>query len=301
MAEKRSRRHQMATYPASPVDTQRQSYGFKRKASLTLYYALVVVLVFIHLIPVTWVISSSLRINKNMYDPRQWIPNPATLEHYINLFEFLPDIWRYLFNTVRIATLSTLGQLVSCSMAGYALARLRFPGRKVLILILLLTVMVPGQATLIPIYVMFRKLGWINTPLPFIVPAFFGGAFSTFFFRQFFMTIPRELEDAALVDGAGRWRIYWNIILPVSKPALVAMGVLSFVGSWNSFFGPSIFLQKQDQWVLTQGLLYLAGRYTSQWGEIMAGVVLMSLPMVLLYILGQRYFVEGITFTGIKG
>jgi multiple sugar transport system permease protein len=265
-----------------------------------LYYSLMLVLAAIHMVPVIWVLSSSFRTNVNMYNPSQWIPNPATTEHYTNLFVYVPDMGRYLFNTVRIAGLSTIGTLLSCSMAAYALARLQFPGRKTMIIILLLTMMIPAHVTLVPVYVMFRVLGWINTPLPFIVPAFFGGAFSTFFFRQFFLSIPRELEDAALVDGAGRVRIYWSIIVPLSMPAFATMGLLSLITGWNAFFGPSIFLQKQDQWTLTQGLNYLVGRYTAQWGEIMAGVVLMSLPIVLLYILAQRYFVEGITFTGIK-
>jgi multiple sugar transport system permease protein len=265
-----------------------------------LLHVLAVVLLVIHLVPVIWVLSSSFRTNVNMYDPDQWIPHPATTVHYTNLFTFLPNMGRYLVNTIRIAGLSTIGQLLSCSMAAYALARLHFPGRKTMVLILLLTMMVPAQATLVPVYVLFRRLGWINTPLPFIVPAFFGGAYGTFFFRQFFLTIPRELEDAALVDGATRTRIYWSIIVPLSTPAFVTMGILSFVGAWNAFFGPNIFLQKQDQWTLTQGLNYLTGRYTSEWGEIMAGVVLMSLPIVVLYLAAQRYFVEGITFTGIK-
>ncbi|MCZ7544947.1 MAG: carbohydrate ABC transporter permease [Anaerolineae bacterium] len=284
----------------SPTDASDRTVSRHRLAT-GFYYGVVVALLMVYLVPIFWVISSSLRINENMYRPDQWIPQPATLDHYVNLFEFLPDWGRYLFNTVSIATLSTIGTLLSCSMAGYALARLHFPGRGLLILILLLTLMVPAQATLVPVYVMFRRLGWINTLWPLIVPAFFGGAFATFFFRQFFLAIPREIEEAALVDGAGRWRIYWNIVLPMSKPALTTMGILSFVGGWNSYFGPSVFLQRQDQWVLTQGLLYLNGRYTSEWGEIMAGVVLMSLPMVVLYIVGQRYFIQGITFTGVKG
>jgi multiple sugar transport system permease protein len=269
--------------------------------SLSLYYVVLILVVAIYLVPVGWVVSTSLRTNENLYSPTQWIPQPLTLDHYTNLFQFLPNLGTYIINTLRIAILSTFGHLLSCSMAGYALARLRFPGRNILLAILLLTLMVPAQATLIPIYIMFARVGWINTPLPLIVPSFFGNAFATFFFRQFFMTIPRDLEDAARVDGASRWRVYWNVILPVSRPALVAIGIIHFVGSWNSYFFPSIFLPKQDQWVLTQGLLYLTGRYNSQWGEVMAGVVLMSLPMIVLYIFGQRFFVQGITFTGSKG
>ena len=301
----------MATYPPTTFDDRRPT-GFGRgrfafgrrpkRVASALYYVLVAITVGVYLVPVLWVISTSLRTNENLHDPSQWIPSPITFDHYTNLFEFLPDVGTYLFNTVRIAVLATVGRLLSCSMAGYALARLRFPGRTGLLFVLLLTLMVPAQVTLIPVYVMFRELGWLNTPLPFIVPAFFGDAFATFFFRQFFLNLPREVEEAAMVDGAGRWRVYWNIVLPMSKPALAAMGVLSFVGAWNAFFLPSVFLQRQDQWVLTQGLLYLNGRYTSQWGEIMAGVVLMSLPMVALYVVARKTFIQSISFSsGVKG
>ncbi|MDB5058391.1 MAG: binding-protein-dependent transport system inner rane component, partial [Chloroflexi bacterium] len=207
----------------------------------------------------------------------------------------------YVLNTLRIAVLTTAGQLLSCSMAGYAFARLRFPARGPLLMVLLLTLMVPSQATLIPVYVLFRQLGWINTFLPLVVPAFFGSPFATFFFRQFFLAVPRELEEAARIDGATRWRVYWSIMVPISKPAFMALGLLTFVGAWNSFFINSVYLQTEDQWVLTQGLQSLIGQYNSQYGEIMAGVVLMSLPIVILYLFVQRYFVEGITFAGLTG
>lgn len=272
-----------------------------RKAGLSAYYVLLAVAAALFLVPLSWLVSTSLRTDVNLFSADQWIPRPATLSHYRTLFEYLPDFWRYVFNTFRIAALATIGQLISCSLAGYALARLRFPGRTALLFVLLATLMVPAQVTLIPVYVLFRELSWINTPQAIIVPAFFGNAFATFFFRQFFLTIPRELEEAALLDGASRLRIFWNIIVPVSKPAFMALGPLTFVAQWNGFFIPRIFLQTPDQWVLTQALNSLIGDYNSRWGEIMAGVVLMSLPMVVLYVFVQRYLVEGITFTGIKG
>lgn len=273
----------------------------KHTAQEATFYLLLTGLAFVYLIPLLWVVSTSFRTSVNLFNPNQAIPHPFTISHYRTLFDFLPDFWRYVFNTLRIAVLTTIGQLLSCSMAGYALARLRFPGRSVILVLLLLTLMVPTQVTLIPIYILFRHLHWINTPQALIVPAFFGNAFATFFFRQFFINIPRELEEAAILDGASRFRIYWNIIIPVSKPAFLALGALTFVGQWNSFFAPTVFLQTRNQWVLTQALNGLLGRYTSQWGEIMAGVVLMSLPIVVVYAFIQRYLVQGITFTGVKG
>lgn len=273
----------------------------RRRALDALFYVSIAVLAFVYLIPLLWVVSTSFRTDGNLFNPNQWIPDPFTVSHYRTLFDFLPDFWRYVFNTFRIASLATLGQLISCSMAGYALARLRFAGRTPILFLLLLTLMVPHQVTLIPIYILFRNLDWINTPQALIVPAFFGNAFATFFFRQFFTNIPREIEEAAMLDGSNRFRVYWNIVIPLSKPAFLALGALTFVGQWNSFFAPTIFLQTRDQWVLTQALNSLIGRYASQWGEIMAGVVLMSLPMIVVYAFIQRYLIEGITFTGVKG
>ena len=258
-------------------------------------------LAFVYLIPLMWVLATSLKTNANLFNASQVLPDPITFDHYQKLFDYLPNLWRYVWNTFRIAGLSTVGQLLSCSMAGYALARLRFPGRALILVVLLLTLMVPGQVTIIPIYVLFRELHWINTPWALIVPAFFGNAFATFFFRQFFINIPREVEEAAILDGASRFRLYWNIAVPMAKPAFFALGALTFVGQWNGFFAPTIFLQTPDQWVLTQALNSLLGRYLSQWGEVMAGVVLMSLPMIVLYAFIQRYLIEGVTFNGVKG
>lgn len=280
---------------------QKQPRNYPSRLVSTIFYLALTALALAYLVPLFWVLSVSLRTSGNLFAAGQFIPNPITLDHYRKLFDFLPDFWRYVFNTLRIATLTTVGQILSCSMAGYALARMQFPGRGLILILLLLTLMVPGQVTIIPIYVMFRELHWINTPWAIVIPAFFGNAFATFFFRQFFMNIPREVEEAALLDGASRFRIFWNIAAPMAKPAFLALGALTFVGQWNGFFAPTIFLQTQDQWVLTQGLNSLLGRYQSQWGEIMAGVVLMSLPIIVVYAFIQRYLIEGVTFTGIKG
>lgn len=281
--------------------SQKQPRNYPSRLVSTIFYLALTGLALAYLVPLFWVLSVSLRTSGNLFAAGQFIPNPITLDHYRKLFDFLPDFWRYVFNTLRIATLTTVGQILSCSMAGYALARMQFPGRGLILILLLLTLMVPGQVTIIPIYVMFRELHWINTPWAIVIPAFFGNAFATFFFRQFFMNIPREVEEAALLDGASRFRIFWNIAAPMAKPAFLALGALTFVGQWNGFFAPTIFLQTQDQWVLTQGLNSLLGRYQSQWGEIMAGVVLMSLPIIVVYAFIQRYLIEGVTFTGIKG
>lgn len=263
------------------------------------YHAFTTVIVLAYIFPVIWALSMSFRTNVHMFDADQLIPHPFTLEHYTNLFALLPDFGRYFVNTVVIAVVGTAGTLLSSSLAGYALARFRFPGRGVLLLTLLLTLMVPAQATLIPQYVWFRDLGWLNTPLPIIVPLLFGSAFASFFFRQFFLTLPRELEDAASIDGAGPWLTFFRVIVPISGPAYVALGLLTFVGLWNSFFVNSVYLSSQDSWVLTQALQSLVGQYNSQYGEIMAGVTAVSLPIVIGYLIFQRWIIRGISMSGL--
>jgi ABC-type glycerol-3-phosphate transport system permease component len=258
-----------------------------------------IVVVVAYIFPVVWAVSMSLRTNENMFAADQLIPNPITFEHYANLFAILPDFWRYFGNTLTIAVIGTAGTLFSSSLAGYALARFRFPGRNALLLTLLLTLMVPVQATLIPQFVVFRDLGWLNTPLPIIVPMLFGTAFASFFFRQFFLTLPRELEDAASVDGAGPWRTFFTVMMPLAGPAYLALGLLTFVQLWNSFYVNSIYLSSQDNWVLTQALQSMVGRYNSQYGEIMAGVTLVSLPIIIAYLIFQRWIVRGIAMTGL--
>ena len=241
----------------------------------------------------------SLRTDDNMFRADQLIPNPITFEHYANLFETMPELARYFGNTLLIAVVGTAGTLLSSSLAGYALARFRFPGRGALLVTLLLTLMVPVQATLIPQYVVFRELGWMDSSLPIIVPMLFGTAFASFFFRQFFLTLPRDLESAAAVDGAGPWRTFFLVIAPLAGPAYLAMGLLTFVSLWNSFYVNSIYLTSQENWVLTQALQSLVGRYSTQYGEIMAGVTVVSLPVIIAYVIFQRWIVRGIAMIGL--
>ncbi|MGI8484722.1 MAG: carbohydrate ABC transporter permease [Thermomicrobiales bacterium] len=265
-----------------------------------MYYLPRTALAALYMVPLVWILSTSFRTGANLFDPSQWLPHPATTQHYERLFSLLPDLGRYAFNTLRIAVLATAGTLLTSSMAGYALARLRFPGRFALFVLILVTLMIPAQVTLIPTYIIVRELGWINTPWSIVVPAALGSAYNTFFFRQFFLAIPRELEEAAFIDGAGYYRVYWSIILPLAKPAFWTLGLLTFVGHWNGFFAPAVFLQTQDQWVLTQALQSLLGTANQRWGEIMAGVVLMSLPMFVVFLWLQRYIVQGVAVGSLK-
>ncbi len=276
------------------------SHAVRRFTGTILFYVPRSAFAALYLIPLVWLISTSFRTGAHLFDPTQWVPHPATTQHYERLFDLLPDLWKYAFNTLRIAVLATAGTLLTSSMAGYALARLQFPGRTLLFLLILATLMIPAQVTLIPTYVLVRHLGWINTPWAIIVPAALGSAYNTFFFRQFFLSIPRELEEAAFMDGASYFRVYWSIIVPLAKPAFWTLGLLTFVGHWNGFFAPTVFIQAQDQWVLTQALRSLLGTSNQRWGEIMAGVTLMSVPMFILFLCLQRHIVEGVAVGGLK-
>lgn len=271
----------------------------RERGQTVLYHSFMVVMVFAYIFPALWALSMSLRTDENMYAADQLIPHPITFEHYHRLFDALPELGRYFGNTLLIAVVGTAGTLLSSSLAGYALARFRFPGRTTLLATMLLTLMVPVHATLIPQYVIFRELGWLNSPLPIIVPMLFGTPFASFFFRQYFITLPGELEDAAAIDGAGPWRSFFRIIVPLSGPAYLALGLLTFVSLWNSFYVNSIYLTRQDSWVLTQALQSLIGRYTAQYGAIMAGVTLVSLPILVAYLFFQRWIVRGISMTGL--
>lgn len=271
----------------------------RENVTTVMYHCLMIAVVLAYIFPALWTVSMSFRTDENMYAADQLIPHPATLDHYYRLFEALPAFGQYFLNTLVIAVLGTAGTLFSSSLAGYALARFRFPGRGLLLATLLLTLMVPVHATLIPQYVVFRELGWLSTALPIIVPMLFGTPFASFFFRQYFLTLPHELEDAAAIDGAGPWRTFFRIIVPLSGPAYLALGLLTFVGLWNSFFINSIYLTKQSSWVLTQALQSLIGRYTSQYGAIMAGVTLVSLPILIAYLVFQRWIVRGVSMTGL--
>lgn len=273
--------------------------GASRAARSTGYHVFMVVMVAAYIFPVVWAFSMSLRTDKNMFAADQLIPRPVTLIHYQRLLEMFPDLWRYFGNTLVIALVGTAGTLLSSSLAGYALARFRFPGRGPLLMTLLLTLMVPAQTTLIPQFVIFRELGWLNSPLPIIVPMLFGTAFASFFFRQFFLTLPNELEDAAAIDGAGPWRTFFQIIVPLAGPAYIALGTLTFVQLWNSFYLNAVYLTSQENWVLTQALQSMVGRYNSQYGEIMAGVTLISLPVIACYLVAQRWIVRGIAMSGL--
>jgi multiple sugar transport system permease protein len=226
-------------------------------------------------------------------------------ENYSDALDFLPEETHkgliYVWNTVYITILSILGTLLSSSLVAYSFARLRWPGRDALFLVLLATMMLPGAVTMIPVFLIFRGLGWVDTLRPLWIPSFFGGAFSVFLLRQFFMTIPTDLEDAAKIDGCSYFGIYWRIMLPLIKPALAALTIMTFMGSWNNFMGPLIYINSPEKMPLAYALQLFQGAHSAEYGLLMAASTLVMLPVLIVFFFTQRYFIQGITLTGIKG
>jgi multiple sugar transport system permease protein len=253
------------------------------------------------LLPFVWMLSTSVKPNDQVFVyPPQWIPHPILWDNYVDALTAVPFL-TYFRNTLFISGMTIVGNLVSCSLVAYGFSRVRWMGRDAIFLIVLATMMLPTATTLVPLYVIFRKLGWMGTFNPLIVPPFFGTAFFIFLLRQFFMTIPMELSDAARIDGENEFGILWRIILPLSKPALATVTLFSFLWSWSDFFGPLIFLTNEDLYTISLGLMQFQSRYDTVWGQVMAASTVFTLPVLFLFFISQRQFIEGVTLTGIKG
>jgi ABC-type glycerol-3-phosphate transport system permease component len=258
----------------------------------------------IFVFPLLFMLSTSLKaLRQIQVYPPIWIPSPVIWRNYPEVFRYIP-FDRYLLNTLLIAMPWVLGAVVTSSLAAYAFARLPAPGRNVIFVLLLTTMMVPGMVRMIPTYLLFSWLGWVDTYLPLVIPALFGSAVYIFLLRQFFMTIPMELEDAALIDGAGWFTIWWRIMLPLAQPALATVSIFAFTGAWNDFMGPLIYLNNRKLYTLALGLQAFnpstAGG-AREWGLMMAASTMMTAPIILLFFVAQRQFVQGITLTGMGG
>lgn len=250
--------------------------------------------------PFLWMLSTSFKGTKAIFRfPPEWIPSEPTLKNYADLFKTL-NILRPLMNTVIVAVSITILSLAVCSMAGYAFAKFVFPGRDKLFMGLLGTLMVPGQITMIPVFLLLKKMGLLNSFAGLILPGV-AGAFGIFLMRQFIKTIPDELLEAARIDGAGEFYIFSRIVLPLCKPALATLGIFNFTGSWNSFLWPLIVATDESMYTLPVAIANLSGQYQTEYGIQMAGAVIVVLPIVLVFFFAQRYFVKGIALTGLKG
>jgi ABC-type glycerol-3-phosphate transport system permease component len=249
--------------------------------------------------PFVWMVATAFKLPADQFS-RSLIPSPATLENFSQLWDKLP-FTRLILNSLGIAILTTVGQLLTCSMAGFVFAVVRFRGREALFLGLLATLMIPPQVTLVPNFILFRWMGLIGTQTPLWLPAFWGGAFGTFLLRQYFRTIPIDLAEAARVDGASLLWIFWGIYLPLARPALAALAVFTFLASWNDLLGPLIYLPADlEKTTITVGLALFQSQYAGRWTVMMAGALVSILPMIALFFVAQRQFIEGIALSGVR-
>jgi ABC-type glycerol-3-phosphate transport system permease component len=279
----------------------RRAKRIRRIIYMLVIYGIAIPGAILFLLPFLWMFSASLKASNEIFlFPPKWIPNPLHWENYTNALALAP-FGLYLRNTLFITLGNMLGNLVSCTLAAYGFARLRARGKNFLFLLMLGTIMLPNWVTLIPQYVMFSSVGWSNSFAPLMVPAWFGWPFFIFLLRQFFMTIPRELEEAARLDGATTFGIFWRIILPLSKPALATIAVLAFIGNWNNFLTPLIYLRDTNLHTLAIAINRFRGQYAVYYNYMMAVSVLVVIPVIIIFFIFQRFLIRGIVTTGLKG
>jgi multiple sugar transport system permease protein len=262
-------------------------------------YAVLSAMAWCALFPILWALSGSLKKESEVGRPTLF-PSDPQWSNYTEVLRLMP-FWRLFLNTVFYAGCITAGQVFFCSLAGYAFARLQFRGRDTLFVLYLATLMVPLTVTVIPQFILMRVFGWTDTPWAMIVPGLFGTAFGTYLMRQFFLTLPKDLEAAAVLDGCSPWQIYWRILLPNIKPAIMVLAVLTWVNVWNDFLWPLVIIQRDSIATLTLGLVRMEGQYVSRWPVLMAASILIMVPLVIIYAVAQRAFLRGIAATGVGG
>jgi len=274
----------------------------KRRAQSVVVHVTLVAISLISLLPLIYMVSTSLKAYGEEFSyPIKWIPDPIVWGNYRTVFDRVP-VWTFFSNTMTITVLATVGGLLSSSLVAYGFARMRFPGRDFLFMMMLSGLMLPYMVTLIPQFVLFRNLGWIDTLLPLIVPAFFGGhPFYIFLLRQFFKGLPTDLEDAAKIDGAGFFKIWWTVAMPLAKPGLATVAILSILAHWNDFIAPLVYLNSQDNWTLALGIRLFRDQYQVNFNLTMAYAVMMTIPVFTVFFAFQKYFIRGITISGMGG
>jgi len=265
-------------------------------------YAVLIFLAALFTIPFLWTLSTALKTPENVFAfPPQWIPNPAEWGNFVKAWIAQPFTF-WVLNTLFVTALSTIGATLTASLVAYGFARFRFRGRNALFILMLSTMMLPAQVTMIPVFLIWREAGAIDTYWPLIAPAYFGGgAFFIFLLRQFFLTIPRELDEAAKIDGAGPLRIWWSVLMPLSKPALATVAVFGLMGNWDEFMAPLIYLNTPEKYTVSIGLRMFQDSMGTQTELLMAAALIHAAPMIVLFFLAQRFFVRGIATTGFAG
>ena len=271
-------------------------------------YILLIGISAVMIVPFLWMISTALKADPNVFRfPPQWIPNPLVWTNFMEIWKLMP-LLLFFQNSLIITFACIVGVVISSSLVAYGFARLRFPGRDILFTVLIATMMISMYVVLIPRYLFFNSLGWIDTFLPFIVPSFFGvgaggGAFNIFLLRQFMLSIPKELEDAAMIDGCNRFRIYYKIVLPQVKPALAALTIFTFMYYWNDFLEPLIFLNSESRKTLALGIAFFTrtNYYFQNYNYVMAMTIITVIPCIIVFFVGQKYLMQGVVTTGLKG
>ena len=285
----------------SNLRSKNQRIGGRSRFSITvLRYALVLALVLVFVFPFLAMLSTSFKLPSEVFSapPRLW-PKEWTSKNFSAVFELIP-FWRYLINTLIIAGLSVFGMLLASPLVAYSLSKIGWRGQRPLLIIVMSTMMLPPQVTMIPLFMLWNGVGATNTYLPLVLPMFFGTPFLIFMIRQFFMSVPNELLYAARVDGASEFRVYWSIVLPIARPALITATVFQFVWAWTDFLNPLIYLNDPAKYTLSIGLYSFFGQHTVDWGPLMAASVLFTIPALTLFVLFQRYFVGGISAGAVK-
>jgi multiple sugar transport system permease protein len=274
----------------------------RKYVTLTFQYVLLLIGLVIFIGPLLWLVSTMLKTRgQSMAYPPEWIPRPFTLEAFNRLFTNLPLMYRWFMNSFVISISVAVGTVLSSSLVAFGFARTKARSKGFLFIVVMITLMIPYQITLLPLYLIYKNIGWYDTWLPLIVPSFLGNAFFVFLFRQFFLTIPWDLDEATYMDGGNAWVVYTRIILPLSVPVLMTGAIFSFVYSWVDFFSPFIFLQTPEKYTVSVGLQLLIGTQSQDIPALAAGSFLSLLPIAALYFFAQRYFKEGVVLTGNKG
>lgn len=274
----------------------------KVKTSTVITYVVLIILAIVFLFPFYWMLRTSVMSLDDIFKiPIVYFPKKIELEHYAAAFNVFP-LFKYLLNSLFITVLATFGAMLSSSLCAFGFSRIDWRGRETVFTVVLSSMLLPAAVTLIPTFLLWRKIGVSDSYIPLIVPAWFGGgAMNIFLLRQFYRTIPRDIDEAAAIDGANYLQIYWHIILPLTKPAMVVVMLFAFMASWNDFLTPMIYLNTQSKYTISIGLQLFMTAYQTSWNQLMAAATVAVMPCVLIFLLGQRYIVEGITVTGMKG
>lgn len=280
---------------------RKKPHGKAPGLEVIVLYAFLIVLAVLFILPIFYLFMGSFKAESELFrQPFKWLPDKFQFGNYVNMFSSIP-FFKYLRNTMIIVICNIAGSLISCSLVAYGFSRLRWPGRDKVFILVLVTMILPYQVTLVPLFLMFTKMKWIGTFLPLTVTCFFGNPFFIFLLRQFFTGIPQDISEAARIDGAGEFTIFSKLVLPMAKPALTTVAIFAFIRSWNDFLGPLVFLGKDELYTLSLAASMLKSNLDPNWSLLLALGAVMVLPVLILFFIMQKYFIQGIAMSGIKG